>query len=343
MEYLTLTKAEHLSELINYRIGEIKIGERFALLKRFSPQQLKLAKDAGCRFAILGIAEDLGPRANLGQGGANKSFTAAIKTLANMQSNRFFDGKECLLVGQIQTQNLLHADTTEELRQAVSELDKRVIKVCREIIAAGLEPIVIGGGHNNAYGLINAVYQATNTPVAAVNQDFHCDFRLQEGRHSGNGFSYAAVSGALEHYHILGLHEQKNTEQSLEQLQVFGGTWHSFQDIWLRRNLSLSDALKEISTALNQIKLPVGLELDLDTIAEMPSSAMTFAGIPLLDACHYVQYIARHNLCHYLHLAEAAPNRHDAGIKAGFRVTGQAIAELILSYIDGRQRAVRTI
>jgi len=176
----------------------------------------------------------------------------------------------------------------------------------------------------------------TGLPVAAVNLDPHSDFRPREGRHSGNGFSYAAANGALDHYHILGLHELKNSEQTLEQLSLFGATWNSVQQIWIRRELSLETALKQIAKSLNQTQLPVALELDVDAIANMPSSAATFAGIPLLDACHYVHYIAKHCSCRYAHFAEAAPACHHAGIDAGYRDAGQSLSELIYAYIQGR-------
>jgi len=68
----------------------------------------------------------------------------------------------------------------------------------------------------------------------------------------------------------------------------------------------------------------------------MPSSASTAAGIPLMDALHYVSSVARNTPCSYFHLAEAAPCCHVAGIAAGYRETGQSISELIYAYIQGR-------
>lgn len=132
------------------------------------------------------------------------------------------------------------------------------------------------------------------------------------------------------------MHELKNSETNLSQLTEFGGTWHSLQQIWVRREISLNQALLEIATKLNNTGLPVGLELDVDAIAKMPSSASTAAGVPLLDAAHYVNYIARHCPCAYLHLAEAAPICHEAGIEAGFRDVGQSLSELIYAYVQGR-------
>ncbi|WP_406682007.1 formimidoylglutamase [Shewanella subflava] len=344
MPMLTLFNKADIASLVNQRDGETKLGEQFLTLENTSKKPndisigLEHAAAQGAKFAIVGISEDIGPRANLGRGGSDDAFTASVSQFANLQSNRFCQGGQCLVVGIISPDNLIadNADT-ESLRHATAELDRQVMTYMGQIFAAGLEPIVIGGGHNNAFGLLTAAKQTFNQPLAAVNLDPHSDFRPREGRHSGNGFSYAAANGALDHYHILGLHELKNSEATLEQLSLFGASWHSFQQIWVRREISLDSALSQICKELNNTNLPVGLELDVDAIAKMPSSASTFAGVPLLDACHYVYRVAKQCDCAYLHLAEAAPSCHEAGISAGYRDVGQGISELIYSYIQGRK------
>ncbi len=334
-----ITQAQ-LDSLVSQRKGETKLGEKALLLDTQLPYHLALqqAQDKGAKFAIVGISEDIGPRGNLGRGGALNALEASLKQLLNMQSNRFLSGEECLLIGDLDCHDLqLPASANEEqLRQNVAKLDNRVIALITPIIEAGLEPIVIGGGHNNAFGLLCASKQAKGRPMAAVNLDPHCDFRPREGRHSGNGFSYAAANGSLSFYHILGLHEQKNSEASLAQLEAFGGSWHSLQDIWFRKRLSLDTALKQIAADVDATGLPLGLELDLDAIYKMPSSASTCAGIPLVDACTYVYHLAHSCNCSYLHLAEGAPSCHEAGVDAGNKEVGQSCAELMLSYIQGR-------
>ncbi|MBB1389017.1 formimidoylglutamase [Shewanella sp. SG44-6] len=330
---------QHCDSLLTLRPNETKLGQQVYLAStQWSlAQNAQQAKSAGAQFAIIAIAEDVGPRANLGRGGADDAFIASMQQLLNLQSNRFLNGNECAILGQISLDHSLPITASiEQLRDATAQLDDIVITAISDVMQAGLEPIVIGGGHNNAYGLLMATKAITGLPVAAVNLDPHSDFRPREGRHSGNGFSYAAANGALDHYHILGLHELKNSEQTLEQLSLFGATWNSVQQIWIRRELSLETALKQIAKSLNQTQLPVALELDVDAIANMPSSAATFAGIPLLDACHYVHYIAKHCSCRYAHFAEAAPACHHAGIDAGYRDVGQSLSELIYAYIQGR-------
>ncbi|NKF51270.1 formimidoylglutamase [Shewanella sp. WXL01] len=333
------------------RSGEQRLGQQVQLIDTNTEltNALSNAKTQGARFAIIGIAEDVGPQANLGRGGASNAFQAAMQQWLNLQSNRFLSGKQCLIMGEIQlTPNVKHsevnsseveANQVDALRAATAELDKQVEPIIHAIFEAGLEPIIIGGGHNNALPILNAAKQHYNQGLAAINLDPHSDFRPKEGRHSGNGFSYAAASGALNHYHVLGLHELKNSEATLEQLSVFGGSWHTYQQIWVRREVGFSDALKQAVSKLNQTSSPVGVELDVDAINKMPSSASTMAGIPLSDACHYLYYLALKSPAAYCHIAEAAPSCHDAGEAAGTRDVSQALSELIYSYIQGREQA----
>ncbi|MBT1446417.1 formimidoylglutamase [Shewanella sp. JM162201] len=342
MQHLIPYTRDQLNTILGQRPGETRLGHHLLLSEAQNlSDTLQLAKDKGARFVLLGAGEDAGPRANLGRGGATNAFEACMKWLVNLQSNRFYRGDDLLVLGQLDFHDLLPGDgaALDELRQAVASMDERVTAVASAIMDAGLEPIVIGGGHNNAFGLLMAVKQAFHRPAAAVNLDPHSDFRLREGRHSGNGFSYAAASGALDFYHVLGLHELKNSEANLEQLEAFGGSWHTLQQIWVRGEISLDDALRQISKALKATDLPVALELDVDAIANMPSSAMTAAGVPLMDAARYISHMAKHCDCAYLHLAEAAPVCHDAGIDAGMRETGQSLTELVYAYIRGRRLA----
>ena len=96
---------------------------------------LNHAKASGVRFVILGIGEDIGPRANLGRGGATDAFDSAMAQFLNLQSNRFLSGNECLVLGQIKTEDLALPENSEttQLRNHVDQLDERVIQVISSI------------------------------------------------------------------------------------------------------------------------------------------------------------------------------------------------------------------
>lgn len=168
-----------LLQFTSKRIGETKIGEKIEL-----SSSIKEAK-----YVLIGIEENLGPQANGGFSGAENAFNAFLKRFLNMQSNRFLTGNELAMIGSIQ--QTTNFKNIEAAKSAINELDLLVEKVLKPYILKGLIPIVIGGGHNNAYPIIKTVSEAANKAIDVINLDPHADCRALEGRHSGNSFSYA--------------------------------------------------------------------------------------------------------------------------------------------------------
>ena len=350
-DYLVQYQAATLAAFQQQRAGETRLGETLywpatnagAVPVDF-PQQLQQAKANGVQFVILGICEDIGPRANFGNGGADAGFVAFIRRFINLQANPFADGSHIWLLGEVDCADLQQQSTglsasdpaqLAELRQLCAEIDRRAAPLLQAIFAAGLYPLVIGGGHNNALPMIQALAAQHGQPVNAINLDPHCDFRLLEGRHSGNGFSYAKAQGVLAQYYVLGLHELKNSATALQQLQQHQAAFCSYQDIYLRRKLSFTAA---VAAAIRHFApdTPLGIELDTDSISLMPVSAFTNCGISVNEAEYYVYQLASLPHSAYLHLAEAAPAQHPAGITAGMSEAGQVLTSLVMAFIQAK-------
>ena len=81
--------------------------------------------------------------------------------MLNTQSNGFLQGEEILVLGHFEIEEPADQSITS-LRKKVSEIDELVCPLIEKIIAAGKIPIVIGGGHNNAYPIIKAAYLANS-------------------------------------------------------------------------------------------------------------------------------------------------------------------------------------
>ncbi|GGO71602.1 formimidoylglutamase [Bowmanella pacifica] len=337
MDAVRFLNAAQLHQLTNTRPAETKLGQVVLSMDGFS--DYAQAKAAGCRFAVMGVPEQVGPLANCGKGGAHQGWQAFLPIFLNLQANSFLPGDDILLVGELNCDDLSAGTELSTLRAQCEALDQRLVNALKPIFAAGLIPILIGGGHNNAYGLIRACSECRGEPLAVANLDPHSDFRSMEGRHSGNPFRYAYQQGYLSHYTVLGLHEQKNSHDALEALEQAGFPWFSIQQLRWRRELSIEQALSRAGDYLQASGQPLGLELDLDAVSELPTSAVTFAGMSLDDALYYVHRLALLPRVQYLHLAEGAPVRHPAGLEAGNRVVGQALSELVSAFIKARYRA----
>ena len=343
MDYLhTMTEAE-LQSVTAERIGERKSGQSLCLLSDCRAGKsdasahgadfaaaLHEARRRGARIALLGIPEDISPRANLGRGGAHEAWNAFLPAWANLQDNRFLDFSAVLLLGCVECADLQERSAradAEELRRLCGVLDQRVAAAVKAVASAQLIPAVIGGGHGGAWGIMQGTVQDGREPdpgLAVINCDPHADYRALEGRHSGNAFSYAHQTGRLQRYHILGLHESYNAENMLERMDRDGVTWISFEDIFVRGKLGWEEALCKSAELLENAALPVGIECDLDSIADMPSSAVLPYGLSLREAARYVYYMASRLPAAYLHLAEAAPCLG----ADGERRTGRALAWL---------------
>ena len=339
---LNLISQQQLERYCATRSGETRIGAAIQLpkLQLNLTEQLAQAKAAGCRFVLLGVPEDIGPRANLGQPGADGGWQAFLFKFLNLQNNDFIAAADILLLGAIACDDLQQRAQNADidlLRQLVAELDERLAAVAQAIFSAGLLPLVVGGGHNNSYPLLKALATVSGQRANSANLDPHSDFRPLEGRHSGNGFSYAHHAGYLQHYFVLGLHELKNSAATLAQLQQAGADYCSYQRIFVRRELSYQQALEQCIDFVVQDQGDIGIELDTDSISLMPVSAFTNCGISVQNAEQFVYQLAKLPRSRYLHLAEAAPAQHPAGMAAGNNEAGQVLAALVYAFIQGKQ------
>ena len=235
--------------------------------------------------------------------------------MLNTQSNAFTHANRVAILGCLdfeKQQNKIEKldqnkrkDITKA-RKLVSKIDASVTFLVSQIISAGKIPIIIGGGHNNAYGNIKGSTLALKKPLNAVNFDAHHDFRSEEGRHSGNGFSYALAEGFLKKYFIFGLHENYISDQVYNTINKLKSVqYNTFEAIAVRKELKFKS---EMQNALNHVSNSYfGLEIDCDAIANIPSSAMTPSGFSVNQARQFVNLFGSHENVTYLHICEAAP------------------------------------
>ena len=78
---------------------------------------------------------------------------------------------------------------------------------------------------------------------------------------------------------------------------------------------------------------PFGIELDLDAIPNIPSSAMTLSGFSVDKARHFVYYFGKHQNASYFHICEGAPTLDDS---KNNHLTGKLIASLITDFMKAK-------
>lgn len=338
MEKIIPFTINDLAKITNHRSGEIKFGEKMITIPK-NADTFEFIKNCDAKYVIFGIPEDIGVRANYGRPGTALAWDIAIKSIANIQHNRFCKGSQIIVLGQLDVSDLMKnvellnfndIDDRSKLSQLVDKIDKDVSHIIFKLVSAGKIPIVIGGGHNNSYGNIKGTALAKGRSINAINFDAHSDFRILEGRHSGNGFSYAYEEGFLKKYFIFGLHENYVSKSVLDVIKKMEDRvcYNTYESVAIRKE---KEFVPEMEKALEFIDNDFyGIEIDLDAIPNIPCSAMTISGYAIEQLRQFISYFGKSKNAAYLHICEGAP---DLGEEKNNHLVGKLIGYLITDFI----------
>ena len=311
MDGLKLYNYRTIEKLVSKREGETRLGEKISFI-----ENLEEISKSKAKFVLFGIPEDIGIRANHGKPGASKAWEACLNSFLNIQENEFTNAENILLLGEIdcktEMQKAANIDDKDpnyyaKLGDLVEKIDEKVSFLVEKIVSAGKIPIIIGGGHNNAFGNIKGTSKAIKKPLNILNIDAHTDLRKLEHRHSGNGFSFAQRDGFLGKYAIFGLHKNYTPQYIFDEIKsVSNIKFHLFEDLILQTHQGKMAAFNSQLEFIN--KQPFGLELDCDAIINFPSSAQSPSGFALNMVRNFLQLTSEEKNCKYLHICEAAPS-----------------------------------
>lgn len=305
-----------ISSYISVRDGEKKIGEAI---------EFKSLKDFKGSYVLLGIREHFGVLANNGKPGAENAWQAFLSSFLNIQNNQFIDSSNILIEGEVDIRAFSN-DNDLNLNDKVNKIDQLVSERIKNIKSAGKTPIFIGGGHNNAYPIIKGASLALNSSIDVLNIDAHADLRERNGRHSGNPFSYALHENYLNHYFVHGLHEPYNNQFIINQFNNNPQLSFKSYEAILRNQETINQSISDINNHLQ--KKRIGLEIDLDVITNMPSSAQTPSGFSLEYIRMFIHQLRQHYTFEYVHLCEGAPTNEKEKI-----VVGKALSYLVQDLI----------
>ncbi|PWH87023.1 formimidoylglutamase [Brumimicrobium oceani] len=292
------------------RTGEIKLGQ-------------VINNSENPKYVILGIEECLGPLKNKGRSGAQNGFKSFLNVFTGMQSNESLYGEQIQILGKV-----VHRHEQEDGENpSVEELDNFIFEVLKANLSQNQIPILIGGGHNNAFPLIKFSAHRFDQSINVVNLDAHADYRLLEGRHSGNPFSYAFKQGFLNKYQVFGLHQRYNSQQILDDLRRDKHQF-TFNESYLLEERNYLADFKKAHTQMNSSDHFLGVELDLDVIERMPSSAYSPVGISIKTGRQYIRTFATCDKVAYLHLPEGAPQNDEEN-----RIVGKTLSYFVSDFI----------
>ena len=184
MKHFKILTSKKAKTLVQKREGETKFFEDVSFGDSKTSIDNQLEKSSA-KFVLFGISEDIGVRANFGKPGTKNAWNSVLKTILNIQSNRFTNANHLLILGHFDFDKIdfkMSDDKIEKkLRKKVNTIDNEVTHLVHLVKKNGKIPIAIGGGHNNAYGLIKGCALALKSKVNTINFDAHTDFRALEG------------------------------------------------------------------------------------------------------------------------------------------------------------------
>ena len=337
------SKADILS-LTKVRRFETRMGERLQFLKA-GGEWPEVLQESNAKYVLLGIPEDFGVKANYGIGGADTAWLSFLNSFLNIQSNDYLNGENTLLLGHfdfgdikflIENNAYNEEEKINAYRHALNIIDEEVEDLLKVIASCKKIPIIIGGGHNNAYPIIKGVakglHKADIIPLSqinCINLDAHADYNVAEGRHSGNPFRYAEEDGYLGKYCMIGLHESYITQNVLMDIHNNPFIdYITYEEIFIHERKNFIQAVAH-ATGFTEDSY-TGIEIDLDCIENTLSSAITPSGITPLQARKFVTFTAQDAKVAYLHICEGATQLADGRKDES---TGKLISYLVSDFI----------
>jgi formiminoglutamase len=334
--------------LVRLRRFETKLGERLEVISDHNDVAESI-RSTQARYVIFGIPEDIGVQANHGMAGTTTAWLSFLQAFLNIQSSDFFEGDQVALIGHFDFGDLQYLidknayseeEKIEAYRHAVNTIDDEVESLVKQIVAAGKIPVAIGGGHNNAYPLIKGsakgLHQLQLIPIPqinCINLDAHTDYRPTEGRHSGNAFRYAEEDGFLQKYCVVGLHENYLPQNIW--MDIVNNPFMdciTFEDIFIHEKRTFRQAVSHAIEFTNDRF--TGIEIDLDCIENVLSSACTPSGISSIHARQYMNLCAAHIKPAYLHICEGATRLSNGKTSD---LTGKLISYLVSDFVKMNQ------
>ena len=346
-----------LLEVTRIRKYETKIGEVADCFRNAQQSLEEALSETDAAYVVIGIPEDAGVRANYGIAGTASLWPSFLQSFLNIQSNSYMEGHSLFLAGAFdfsKEMNLVNAmapdaeERIKALNSLVEKIDDAVEEKVKVICRSGKIPVMIGGGHNNAYGAIkgaakglHAIEAIPLAQISAINLDAHTDYRMKEGRHSGNAFRYADSDGYLNKYFVIGPHENYLQQYIIDDMVSSPFMdFISFEDIFIKEKKNFMQAVAHATGFVEDNY--TGIELDMDAIHHVLSSAMTPSGITALLARKFLHFVATDCKVAYLHICEGAITLANGTVENSTgKLVSYFVSDFIKSHFEANQNGFR--
>ncbi|MCF6775630.1 formimidoylglutamase [Thiotrichales bacterium 19X7-9] len=270
----------------------------YQIVQQLSIDQLKPTSG----FGLIGFASDEGIRRNLGRVGAKEGPDALRRALASIALKKeisLYDLGDVLCLDG-------------DLERAQSQLAASV----KSIIENGLMPVVLGGGHETAWGHFLGIDQAytSKEEIAIINFDAHLDLRaLIDNKYASSGTPFYQISEYLKsmdrpfHYYCAGVQPFANTKTLFDYANDHQVNIYLAEEI--NQNPYNLGFIKNIIQKHNKIYVSVCLDVFQAAIAPGVSAPQAL-GIHLNYVLEALKLLAQSNAVVGIDIVELSP-RYD--------------------------------
>ncbi len=290
-------------------------------------QKINIEKDMPDKrgFCLVGFKSDLGVKRNSGRIGAKQAPDAIRKYLSSMPWH--FDSVGLYDAGDVVCENSL-----EKSQEILSH-------IVRNIMDKGLFPIVIGGGHESAFGSIIGVYKKLKKMPSIINFDAHFDMRdYSEGATSGTSFKQIADICAQNKetfkYLCIGIQKSANTIELFNTAASHKAKWVDMDMIRFNEKSAIK-IIDEFVRNSENIHLSICMDVFAQNVAIGVSAPQPF-GLSIEKFLKFFYYVAATGKIASFDIAEVSPvldiNNQTSALAAHiiFRLIDKTVAKLNL-------------
>lgn len=273
----------------------------------------------GESFSLIGFASDEGVRRNLGRLGAQGGPEELRRRLAPLAYHGPLNHK------------IYDLGTITVKGDDLESSQKKLANLVRDVSAKNSVSIILGGGHELAWGQYAGLFENYRKPLGVVNIDAHFDIRPLENGRGTSGTSFNQIAKKLSDknlpfdYLALGIQPEGNTPFLFEVAKQLGADYILAEDI----HINLSDAENKLRKFIDSQKL-IHATICLDVFAQCFApgvSAPSPLGLMPTHVSRFVNIIASSKKTVGFGVAELAPNLDQDGI------TGRLAATLVANFI----------
>jgi formiminoglutamase len=206
--------------------------------------------------AILGFASDEGVRRNFGRVGAAQGPAAIRRMLERLPVH-------CLV-------EIYEAGDVTCTDGDLSAAQKRLAEAIAGLLNRDIHPVVLGGGHEVAYGSFLGLAQHlgsrfATTKILVVNLDAHFDLRLAPEPNSGTPFrqiaEFCSAHGASFNYLCFGISELSNTTALFDRARQLGVEYWRDEEMRQSDVANLRAVLAQKLMAADKVYLTIDLDV----------------------------------------------------------------------------------